>query len=107
MAEEEDNHDAAMLQEDGEMDDAEVEAHISWALGVAASVSSGDVVLAGEPHPSLPPSILSRHLQHREQELQERRCRYEVEAERRGGSHSLQHCRHHDNICRHSGVHGL
>ena len=87
MAEEEDDHDAAMLQEDGEMDDAEVEAHISWALGVVASVSSGDVVLAGEPHPSLPPSLLSWHLQHREQELQERRCRYEVEAERRGGSH--------------------
>ena len=89
--------------EDGEMD---VEAHISWALGVVASVSSGDVVLAGEPHPSL----LSRPGQHREQELQERRCRYEVEAERRGGSHcstALQHCRHHDNICRHSEVHGL
>ena len=69
--------------EDGEMD---VEAHISWALGVVASVSSGDVVLAGEPHPSLLPSLLSRPRQHREQELQERRCRYEVEAERRGGS---------------------
>ena len=106
MAEEED-HDAAMLQEDGEMDDAEVEAHINWALGVVASVSSGDVVLAGEPHPSLLPRILSRG---RGQELQERRCRYEVEAERRGGSHcstALQHCRHHDNICRHSEVHGL
>ena len=93
--------------EDGEMD---VEAHISWALGVVASVSSGDVVLAGESDPSLPPRILSRPRQHREQELQERRCRYEVEAERRGGSHcstAMQHCRHHDNICRHSEVHGL
>ena len=90
--------------EDGEMD---VEAHISWALGVVGEVSLGDVVLAGEPHPSLLPSLVTRE-QHREQE-QERRCRYEVEAERRGGSHTaaLQHCRHDDNMCRHSGVHGL
>jgi len=72
MAEEEDPR-----LEDGEMD---VEAHISWALGVVGEVSLGDAVLAGEPHPSLLPSLVTRE-QHREQE---RRCRYEVEAERRG-----------------------
>ena len=87
--------------EDGEMD---VEAHISWALGVVGEVSLGDAVLGGEPHPSLLPSLVTRG-----REQQERRCRYEVEAERRGGSHTaaLQHCRHDDNMCRHSGVHGL